>query len=99
MIGLPILLAWLLTDALATYGVLHHRRAFIPVEPASTGPRAAVLIAIKGVGHSTPAFLDALRAQRYENFRLIFALESSADEAYALVSQLQHELNGQTPVD
>jgi cellulose synthase/poly-beta-1,6-N-acetylglucosamine synthase-like glycosyltransferase len=99
MIGLPILLAWLLTDALATYGVLHHRRAFIPVEPPSTGPRAAVLIAMKGVGHSTPAFLDALCAQRYENFRLIFALESSADEAYALVSQLQHELNGQTPVD
>ena len=99
MIGLPILLAWLLTDALATYGVLHHRRAFVPVEPPSRGPRAAVLIAVKGVGHSTRAFLDALRTQRYENFRLIFALESSTDEAFGLVSQLQRELNGRTPID
>jgi cellulose synthase/poly-beta-1,6-N-acetylglucosamine synthase-like glycosyltransferase len=99
MIGLPILLAWLLTDALATYGVLHHRRAFIPIEPASRGPRAAVLIAVKGVSHSTRPFLDALRAQRYDNFRLIFALESSTDEAFALVSQLQRELAGHTSVD
>jgi len=79
--------------------VLHHRRAFVPVEPPSRGPRAAVLIAVKGVGHSTRAFLDALRTQRYENFRLIFALESSSDEAFGLVSQLQRELNGRTPID
>jgi ceramide glucosyltransferase len=99
MIGLPILLAWLLTDALATYGVLHHRRAFVQVEPPSSGPRAAVLIAVKGVSHSTQPFLDALRAQRYDNFRLIFALESSTDDAFALVTQLQRELNGHPPVE
>jgi cellulose synthase/poly-beta-1,6-N-acetylglucosamine synthase-like glycosyltransferase len=99
MIALPILLAWLLTDALATYGVLHHRRAFVPVEPPSHGPRTAVLIAVKGVSHSTRPFLDALRMQRYDNFRLIFALESSTDEAFALVTQLQRELAGHTSVD
>lgn len=99
MIGLPILLAWLLTDALATYGVLHHRRAFVPVAPPSCGPRVAVLIAVKGVTDSTPLFLEALRAQRYNDFRLIFALESSTDEAFALVNQLQRELAGQTSVE
>ena len=99
MIGLPILLAWLVTDALATYGVLHHRRAFVPLAPARFSPRAAVLIAVKGIGHSTQPFLSALRAQRYENFRLIFALESSTDEAFAVVTQLQRELEGQTSVE
>lgn len=99
MIGLPILLAWLITDALASYGVLHHRRAFVPIEPAFSGPRVAVLIAVKGVSHSTRPFLEALRAQRYDNFRLIFALESSTDEAFAVVTQWQRELDDDRTVD
>jgi ceramide glucosyltransferase len=99
MIGLLILLAWLLTDALATYGVLHHRRAFVPREASSSGPKTAVLIAVKGVSDSTRPFLDALQAQRYDNFRLIFALESSADEAFALITAWQRELNGHTSVE
>jgi cellulose synthase/poly-beta-1,6-N-acetylglucosamine synthase-like glycosyltransferase len=99
MNALPILLAWMLTDALATYGVLHHRRAFLPVTPPSSGPKAAVLIAIKGVSQSTWQFVDALKHQQYDNYRLIFALETSSDAAFALVTQLQHELRGTLEVN
>jgi cellulose synthase/poly-beta-1,6-N-acetylglucosamine synthase-like glycosyltransferase len=94
-----ILLAWLLTDVLATYGVLHHRRAFIPVELPTTGPRTAVLIAIKGVSDTTARFLSALRSLRYDSYRLIFAVESADDEAFAVVTQFKHESEGQRPVD
>jgi ceramide glucosyltransferase len=96
---LPLLLGWLLTDALATYGVLHHRRAFVPVEPLFSGPRTAVLIAVKGVSRSLPQFLNALRAQRFDSFRLIFALESASDEAFAPLSRFQDELRDRIPVD
>jgi hypothetical protein len=94
-----ILLAWLLTDVLATYGVLHHRRAFIPVEPPTTGPRTAVLIAIKGVSDTTARFLSALRSQRYDNYGLIFALESADDEAFAVLMQFKRESEGERSVD
>jgi cellulose synthase/poly-beta-1,6-N-acetylglucosamine synthase-like glycosyltransferase len=99
MTQLPILLAWLLTDVTATYGVLHHRRAFLPAEPFPSGPQTAVLIPIKGGGCSVPRFLDALRIQRYDNFRLVFALESASDEAFPLVSGFQREMQGRRQVD
>ncbi|HWW22225.1 MAG TPA: glycosyltransferase family 2 protein, partial [Steroidobacteraceae bacterium] len=64
-----------------------------------SGPRAAVLIAIKGVSSTTVRFLSALRSQRYDNYRLIFALESAVDPAYALVMQFKAELAGERTVD
>jgi cellulose synthase/poly-beta-1,6-N-acetylglucosamine synthase-like glycosyltransferase len=99
MSATPLLVAWLLTDLLATYGVFHHRRAFTPVSPALTGPCTAVLIAIKGVSDITPQFLNALRAQEYRDFRLIFALESGDDPAWPMLAQLQRELSGTLEVD
>ena len=99
MVELVIMLAWLLTDALATYGVLHHRRAFVPVEPPTSGPRTAVLIAIKGVSATTALFLGALRAQRYSDYRLIFAVESADDEAFTVLTHFQRELAGQRGVE
>jgi cellulose synthase/poly-beta-1,6-N-acetylglucosamine synthase-like glycosyltransferase len=99
MIGLSILLAWIITDMLATYGVLHHRRAFIPTAAPVCGPEVAVLIAIKGVGATTTQFLSALKAQHYDNHRLVFALESADDEAYPLVTRFKRELEGERQVE
>jgi ceramide glucosyltransferase len=94
MVELVILLAWLLTDVLATYGVWHHRRAFVPVDAPIAGPRAAVLIAIKGVSATTASFLRALRSQHYRDYRLIFAVESQDDDAFAVLMQFKRELAG-----
>jgi ceramide glucosyltransferase len=99
MHGLPIQLAWVLTDVLATYGVMHHARAFLPVTPSSDGPKAAVLIAIKGAGAITARFLDALRTQQYANYRLVFALESASDAALPLLLGLRQQLAARVDVD
>jgi cellulose synthase/poly-beta-1,6-N-acetylglucosamine synthase-like glycosyltransferase len=96
---LSLLLAWLLTDMLATYGVLHHRRAFVVPPPLSEVPRTVVLVAIKGVTPLTPMFLDALASQRYASYRLVFALESEADRACSLLTNLQRQLEGRLEVD
>jgi cellulose synthase/poly-beta-1,6-N-acetylglucosamine synthase-like glycosyltransferase len=94
MLDLSILLAWLFTDVLATYSVLHNRRAFAPTPLADREPNAAIVVAIKGAGDFTPLFLHALTVQHYRNFRVIFALQSSADDAFPLVTQLQRQLAG-----
>jgi cellulose synthase/poly-beta-1,6-N-acetylglucosamine synthase-like glycosyltransferase len=96
---LSLLLAWLLTDLLATYGVLHHRRAFVAPPALLEMPRAVVLVAIKGVTALTPLFLDALACQRYAGYRLIFAVESETDRAFALVRNMQRLLAGTLEVD
>lgn len=99
MIGLSILLAWMVTDLLATYAVLHHRRAFIPIAPPVSGPNVAVLIAIKGLSTTTTQFLTALRSQHYDDYRLVFALESAEDAAYPVVTRFKDEVAGKPPVD
>jgi ceramide glucosyltransferase len=93
-----ILLAWIITDMVSTYSVVHYRRRVVPPPPEQETPQAAVLVAIKGVGESTSRFLEALSHQRYPRFRMIFALESSSDPAFALVSALQQELQGKIDV-
>jgi cellulose synthase/poly-beta-1,6-N-acetylglucosamine synthase-like glycosyltransferase len=99
LMTLSLLLAWLLTDIVATYGVLHHRRAFVAPPALVETPRAAVLVAIKGVTPLTPLFLDALGSQLYSGYRLIFALESEADQAFALVTNMQRQWAGRLEID
>ncbi len=99
MISLSILLLWLVTDIVATYGVLHYRRGLAAPAPAEERPRVAVLTAIKGVGESTPQFLEALCRQRYPAYRLVFALESRSDPALPLVQGILQRLAGTIAVD
>jgi len=94
MVWLSILLVWLLTDVLSTYGVLHRRRAFSRPLAATVEPRAVVIVAIKGTSDVTPLFFEALSGQQYRDFRMIFALESMADEAYPALQQLQQRWDG-----
>jgi hypothetical protein len=99
MISLSLLLAWLLTDLVATYGVIHYRRGLTALAPAADTPRVAILTAIKGVSETTPQFLDALCHQRYPVYRLVFALESRADPALPLIEGVQLGLAGRIAVD
>jgi ceramide glucosyltransferase len=99
MIHLSLLLAWLLMDIVATYGVWHYRRGLTALAPAQQSPNVAILIAIKGVSETTAQFLDCLCHQRYPVYRLVFALESSSDPVIPLVESLRQGLAGSIAVD
>src|ERR1700722_6181675 len=99
MISLSLLLAWLLTDLVATYGVIHYRRGLTALAPAADTPRVAILTAIKGISETTPQFLDALCRQRYPGYRLIFALESSSDPVLPLIESMRQGLAGRIAID
>jgi hypothetical protein len=80
-----LLIAWLLTDCIATFGVWHFLRSLVPLAPAATAPRAVILAAIKGADATTAQFLDLLCRQEYPAYRIIIALESRTDPALTLV--------------
>src|SRR6202795_451232 len=94
-----LLLAWLLTDIVATYGVWHYRRGLIALAPAQEAPKIAILIAIKGVTETTPQFLERLCHQRYPVYRLVFALESRSDPVLPLIEGIRQRLAGRIAVD
>ena len=97
--SLSILLLWLATDIVATYGVLHYRRGLAALPPAEERPPVAILTAIKGVSDSTQQFLEAVCRQQYPAYRLIFALESRSDPALPVVEGIQQRHAGTIPVD
>jgi ceramide glucosyltransferase len=99
MMYLSLLWAWLLTDAVATYSVWHYRRGLTVLAPAQKTPKVAILTAIKGVSETTPKFLDGLCQQRYPSYRLVFALESSADPVLPLIEDLRQRCAGRIAVD
>jgi hypothetical protein len=99
MIDLSILLLWLVTDIVATYGVLHYLRGLAASAPAGKTPRVAILTAIKGVSATTQQFLEALCRQRYPAYRLVFALESRSDPALPLVEGIRQRHAGTIAVD
>jgi cellulose synthase/poly-beta-1,6-N-acetylglucosamine synthase-like glycosyltransferase len=99
MMTLSLLVAWLLTDIVATYGVWHYSRGLAALAPAQEIPRVAILVAIKGVSETTPRFLDALCRQQYPVYRLVFALESTSDPALSLIEDMQRRLAGTIGVD
>jgi ceramide glucosyltransferase len=99
VISLSLLVAWLLTDIVATYSVLHYRRGLAPLEPAQQTPSVAILVAIKGVSETTPRFLDLLCHQRYPLYRLVFAVESTLDPVLPLIEGIQQRMAGKIEVD
>lgn len=94
-----LLLAWMLIDAVATYGVWHFWRSFVPLEPAPQSPPVVVLVAIKGVGASTAGFLDSICRQRYPHYRLVFAVESADDPVHALIGEWRDRHAGRIDID
>ncbi|MFI4890473.1 MAG: glycosyltransferase [Steroidobacterales bacterium] len=94
-----LLIVWLLTDLVATYGVWHFWRHLVPLEPAADTPQAVVLVAIKDASVTTAPFLDSLWRQQYPDYRVVFALESAADPALRLIEPLQHKDTGGPALD
>jgi hypothetical protein len=80
-----LLIAWLVTDCIATFGVWHFLRSLVLLAPAAAAPPAVILVAIKGADATTAKFLDLLCRQEYPHYRIIVALESRADPALTLV--------------
>lgn len=99
MINLSLLLAWLLTDIAATGSVLHYRRGLAALAPAQETPKAAILVAIKGISETTSQFLDGLCRQQYPVYRLVFAVESRSDPVLPLIEDLRQRLAGRIAVD
>jgi ceramide glucosyltransferase len=99
MMDFSLLLAWLLTDIVATYGVWHYRRGLIALAPARETPKVAILTAIKGISETTPQFLYRLCQQQYPAYRLVFSLESTSDPALPLIESLRQRLAGRIAVD
>ncbi len=99
IINLSLLLAWLLTDLASTSSVFYFRRLLIQPAPALDTPKVAVLVAIKGAGETTPLFLDALCQQQYPAYRLVFAVESLTDPAFALTTRTKQEFEGKIDVE
>jgi hypothetical protein len=78
---------WLFTDLVATYGVWFFWRSIVPLQPAAQSPPVAVIVAIKGTTATTAEFLQRLCSQDYRAYRVIFAVESTADPALALIER------------
>jgi ceramide glucosyltransferase len=84
-----LLIAWLLTDCIATFGVWHYLRSLVALAPAVTAPPAVILVAIRGADATTARFLELLCKQEYPRYRIIVALESRADAALAIAEATQ----------
>jgi cellulose synthase/poly-beta-1,6-N-acetylglucosamine synthase-like glycosyltransferase len=99
MMTITLLLAWLLTDLTATYGVIHYRRRLTPLAMARDFPRTVVIVAIKGVNDLTPRFLEALCDQHYPAYRLVLAVESPLDPVLLLIESLRSTLTAKRSLD
>ena len=94
-----LLIAWMATDLVATYGVWHYWRKLVPLAPAEVSPHAVILVPIKGVSAGTTNFLDTLCRQNYPHYRVIFAVESRADPALALIQATQQTVADRIALD
>jgi len=61
------------------------------ITSAEAWPAAAVILPIKGVDAETAANLEALLAQDYPKFRLLFAVESAEDPVVGLLAHLAED--------
>jgi hypothetical protein len=99
MISLAFLAAWLLTDLVATYGVIHYLRHLTALAPAENAPRVVILTAIKGVGAATAPFLETLCRQHYPHYRLVFALQAVSDPVLVLIEDLRRRFGAERAID
>jgi hypothetical protein len=84
---LLIVFAWLALAAMACLGALHSQRDRPPIPPGT--PFSAVLIIpVRGVPPTLAALWAGLRAQSYDRFRVVFAVESLDDPACAALQAL-----------
>ena len=93
-----LLLAWMVTDCISTFGVWHFWHSFVPLEPARDSPAVVVLVAIKGASAGTQRFLESLCSQDYPHYRLVFTLESTEDPAWSQVAAIRDRVAGRLEI-
>lgn len=86
---------WLAEAVLGTIAVWHYARAVRGggVPPRFTAP-TAVIVPVRGA-ENLSRLLPALRAQRFPDWRLIFAVEAESDPAYPVLRQFVADAAGQ----
>lgn len=84
----------MLTALLATAGVIAYRWSLRPLAAAPDAPAVAIVVAVKGVTEQTPRFIEALVAQNYPHYRVVFVVESRSDAAFAGLASLARMADG-----
>src|SRR5262245_55657376 len=76
------LAAWLTVAAIACYAVYRYQDELGRPVVLPRTPRVAIVLPLRGAPPGLAALWAALRAQDYTNWRIIFAVESTADPAH-----------------
>ncbi len=82
-----LLFAWVVISILNTVSAWRYTWGLpLPEVPGIT-PHAAVIVAVKNTSDLSCAFFARLRSQDYPNYRIIAAIESETDPAFAMLKE------------
>jgi hypothetical protein len=82
-----LLIAWGLIAILNTVTAWRYWQGLPFPEIPKTTPPVAVIVAVKGVSDITRTFFEMLRHQAYPDYRIITAVETKEDPAFAMVME------------
>lgn len=86
-----MLLPWAVIVVFSTISAWRYGWGLPRREISDHRPPVAVIVAVKGVSPETRAFFKKLLAQAYGDFRIIAAVESREDPAFALITQVAQD--------
>lgn len=87
VIAFLLLAVWIAASALNTVAAWRYARGLPFDEIPQSGPSTAVIVAIKGASDTSREFFRRLRRQAYPHYRIIAAVESDADPAFAMLCE------------
>jgi hypothetical protein len=83
-----LLIAWIAIAILNTLSAWRYTWGLPLTEIPGTTPPAAVIVAVKNASEVSRAFFDRLRHQAYPDYRIIAAVESEEDPAFAMLTEV-----------
>jgi glycosyltransferase involved in cell wall biosynthesis len=82
-----LVVAWIAIAILNTVSTWRYTWGLPLTEVPGTTPPVAVIVAVKNASDVSRAFFDRLRHQAYPDYRIIAAVESEDDPAFAMVTE------------
>jgi hypothetical protein len=82
-----LLIAWTAIGILNTFSAWRYTWGLPLSEIPGTTPAAAVIVAVKNASEVSRAFFGRLRHQAYPDYRIIAAVESEEDPAFAMLTE------------
>jgi cellulose synthase/poly-beta-1,6-N-acetylglucosamine synthase-like glycosyltransferase len=82
-----LLIAWIAIAILNTLSAWRYTWGLPLTEIPGLTPPVAVIVAVKNASEVSRAFFDRLRHQAYPDYRIIAAIESEEDPAFAMVTE------------